>query len=76
MSQIIEVKVPDIGDFSDVPVIDLFVKVGDTIKIRRRCHCHARIDEATHGCASTLKAYQGSPRSTRLQVSEGAADQG
>ncbi|MCE1182156.1 MAG: dihydrolipoyllysine-residue acetyltransferase [Rhodocyclales bacterium] len=33
MSQIIEVNVPDIGDFSDVPVIDLFVKVGDTIKV-------------------------------------------
>jgi len=28
----IEVKVPDIGDFSDVPVIELFVKVGDSIK--------------------------------------------
>ncbi|WP_298621333.1 dihydrolipoyl dehydrogenase, partial [uncultured Zoogloea sp.] len=24
---------PDIGDFSDVPVIELFVKVGDTIKV-------------------------------------------
>ncbi len=33
MSQLIEVKVPDIGDFSDVPVIDLFVKVGDAIKV-------------------------------------------
>ena len=33
MSQIIEVKVPDIGDFSDVPVIDLFVKVGDSIEV-------------------------------------------
>ncbi|HHV47868.1 MAG TPA: dihydrolipoyllysine-residue acetyltransferase [Rhodocyclaceae bacterium] len=33
MSQLIEVKVPDIGDFSDVPVIELYVKVGDTIKI-------------------------------------------
>jgi dihydrolipoamide dehydrogenase len=33
MSQLIEVKVPDIGDFSEVPVIDLFVKVGDTIKV-------------------------------------------
>ncbi len=30
---LIEVKVPDIGDFYDVPVIDLFVKVGDTIKV-------------------------------------------
>ena len=27
MSQIIEVKVPDIGDFAEVPVIELFVKV-------------------------------------------------
>ena len=33
MSQLIEVKVPDIGDFSDVPVIDLFAKVGDSIKV-------------------------------------------
>ncbi len=33
MSQISEVKVPDIGDFSDVPVIELFVKVGDSIKV-------------------------------------------
>ena len=33
MSQLVEVKVPDIGDFADVPVIDLFVKVGDTIKV-------------------------------------------
>ena len=31
--QLVEVKVPDIGDFADVPVIDLFVKVGDTIKV-------------------------------------------
>ena len=30
---LVEVKVPDIGDFSDVPVIDLFVKVGDAIKV-------------------------------------------
>jgi biotin carboxyl carrier protein len=27
------VKVPDIGDFADVPVIELFVKVGDSIKV-------------------------------------------
>src|ERR1700712_2665968 len=32
MSQLIEVKVPDIGDFKDVPVIEVFVKAGDTIK--------------------------------------------
>jgi pyruvate dehydrogenase E2 component (dihydrolipoamide acetyltransferase) len=28
----IEVKVPDIGDFKDVPVIEIFVKPGDTVK--------------------------------------------
>ncbi len=33
MSQLIEVKVPDIGDFKDVPVIELFVKPGDTIGV-------------------------------------------
>ncbi len=29
----IEVKVPDIGDFADVPVITVFVKAGDVVKI-------------------------------------------
>src|SRR5574343_1491916 len=33
MSNLVEVKVPDFGDFSDVPVIELYVKVGDSIKI-------------------------------------------
>ncbi|TAL81324.1 MAG: dihydrolipoyllysine-residue acetyltransferase [Candidimonas sp.] len=32
MSNIIEVKVPDIGDFSEVEVIELLVASGDTIK--------------------------------------------
>src|SRR5919201_3608557 len=27
-----EVKVPDIGDFKDVPIIQVFVKPGDTVK--------------------------------------------
>lgn len=31
MSNLIEVKVPDIGDFKDVEVIEVLVKVGDTI---------------------------------------------
>ena len=31
MGSIIEIKVPDIGDFKDVPVIDILVKPGDTI---------------------------------------------
>ena len=32
MSNAIDIKVPDIGDFTDVPVIEIFVKVGDTVK--------------------------------------------
>ena len=32
MSQAIDIKVPDIGDFKDVPVIEIYVKVGDTVK--------------------------------------------
>ncbi|TDR32041.1 dihydrolipoyl dehydrogenase [Hydromonas duriensis] len=33
MNQLVEVKVPDIGDYSDVPVIEIHVKVGDTVAI-------------------------------------------
>ncbi|MEI7429234.1 MAG: dihydrolipoyllysine-residue acetyltransferase [Betaproteobacteria bacterium] len=33
MSQLIEIKVPDIGDFSDIPVIEICVKVGDTVNL-------------------------------------------
>jgi len=32
MANLVEVKVPDIGDFTDIPVIEILVKVGDTIK--------------------------------------------
>ena len=32
MSNVFDIKVPDIGDFKDVPVIEVFVKVGDTVK--------------------------------------------
>ena len=31
MSQTLEVKVPDIGDYKDIPVIEVLVKVGDTL---------------------------------------------
>lgn len=33
MNPLVEVKVPDIGDFKDVPVIEIFVKPGDAIKV-------------------------------------------
>ena len=32
MSNVIEVKVPDIGDFKNIPVIEILVKPGDSVK--------------------------------------------
>jgi pyruvate/2-oxoglutarate dehydrogenase complex dihydrolipoamide acyltransferase (E2) component len=32
MADLIEVKVPDIGDFKDVPIIDVLVRLGDRVK--------------------------------------------
>ncbi len=32
MSQLVEVKVPDIGDFTEIPIIEILVKAGDIIK--------------------------------------------
>ena len=39
---LVEVKVPDIGDFKEVEVIELLVKPGDTIKIGR-ASCRERV---------------------------------
>ncbi|PID49911.1 MAG: dihydrolipoyl dehydrogenase [Proteobacteria bacterium] len=33
MSQVIEIKIPDIGDFSEVDVIEVLVKAGDTVAV-------------------------------------------
>jgi len=32
MSRIIDVRVPDLGDFHDVPIIDIAIKVGDVVQ--------------------------------------------
>ncbi|ENO90770.1 dihydrolipoamide dehydrogenase, partial [Thauera sp. 28] len=42
----IEVKVPDIGDFDAVPIIELFVKVGDSINVDDAI-CTLESDKAT-----------------------------
>ena len=51
---LVEVKVPDIGDFSDVPVIDLFVKVGDTVKVDDAI-CTLESDKATMDVPSPVE---------------------
>ena len=43
---LIEVKVPDIGDFDTVPVIELYVKVGDSIQVDESI-CTLESDKAT-----------------------------
>ncbi|MEZ5740337.1 MAG: biotin/lipoyl-containing protein [Burkholderiaceae bacterium] len=35
MSDMIEVKVPDIGDFAEVEVIEVLVKAGDTVEVEQ-----------------------------------------
>ncbi|RTL48052.1 MAG: dihydrolipoyllysine-residue acetyltransferase, partial [Rhodocyclaceae bacterium] len=53
MAQLIEVKVPDIGDFSDIPVIELNVKVGDTIAVDDSI-CTLESDKATMDVPSSI----------------------
>ncbi len=50
---LVEVKVPDIGDFDAVPVIDLFVKVGDSIKVDDAI-CTLESDKATMDVPSSV----------------------
>ena len=49
----IEVKVPDIGDFKDVPVIEVFVKPGDEVK-KEDSLITVEIDKATMEVPSPL----------------------
>jgi dihydrolipoamide dehydrogenase len=46
MQTLIDIKVPDIGDFKDVPVIDIAVKVGDTVAVDDSL-CTLESDKAT-----------------------------
>jgi pyruvate/2-oxoglutarate dehydrogenase complex dihydrolipoamide acyltransferase (E2) component len=46
MPQLIDIKVPDIGDFKDIPIIDVLVKPGDTIAVDGSL-CTLESDKAT-----------------------------
>ena len=77
MSQLIEVKVPDIGDFDEVPVIELFVKVGDTIAVDDAIATSSPT-RPPWTCRRQRQAWsRGSADQRRRQGCEGsAADQG
>ena len=38
MANTIDVKVPDIGDYKDVPIIEILVKPGDVITFKEKTH--------------------------------------
>ena len=67
-----EVRVPDIGDFTDVPVIEVLVKAGDTVKVDDSL-VTLESDKATMDVPSTVA---GTVRSVAVKVgdkvSEGA----
>jgi pyruvate dehydrogenase E2 component (dihydrolipoamide acetyltransferase) len=66
-----EVRVPDIGDFKDVPVIEVFVKPGDIIKVDDPL-VSLESDKATMEVPSTLAGVvQGVRVSVGDKVSEG-----
>src|SRR5215470_7135442 len=61
-----EVKVPDIGDFTDVPVIEVFVKPGDVVKIDDPL-CTLESDKATMDVPSPVA---GTVRSVAVKVGD------
>jgi pyruvate dehydrogenase E2 component (dihydrolipoamide acetyltransferase) len=68
----VDVKVPDIGDFSDIPVIEILVKVGDSVKVEQSL-VTLESDKATMEVPSTV---DGVVREIKVKlgdkVSEGA----
>ena len=50
---VVDVKVPDIGDFSEIPVIEILVKVGDTVKVEQSL-VTLESDKATMEVPSTV----------------------
>ena len=56
MTTTVEVKVPDIGDFKDIPIIEVFVKAGDTVKAEDPL-ISLESDKATMGCRRPLMAW-------------------
>ena len=62
----IEIKVPDIGDFKDVPVIELLVKPGDTVQ-KEESLISLESDKATMEVPST---HAGTGREHRVKVGD------
>ena len=56
MSNLVEVKIPDIGDFKEVAVIDVLVKPGDRLKAEDSLI--TRVRQGDDGCAIAVRRHR------------------
>ena len=72
MSQLIEVKVPDIGDYKDVPVIEVHVKPGDTVS-KEQSLITLESDKATMDVPSS---HDGIVKEVKVKVGDSISEGG
>lgn len=70
MSQAIEVKVPDIGDYKDIPVIEVLVKAGDTVE-KEQSLVTLESDKATMDVPSPAS---GTVKEVKLKVGDNVSE--
>ena len=70
MSQLIDIKVPDIGDYKDVPVIEVLVKVGDHVE-KEQSIVVLESDKATMDVPSS---HSGLVREVRVKVGDSISE--
>ena len=70
MSQLIEIKVPDIGDYKDVPVIEVHVKPGDVIE-KEQSIVTLESDKATMDVPSS---HAGVVKEVKVKVGDAIAE--
>ncbi len=66
MSNTIEIKVPDIGDFKDVPVIEVLVKPGDVVK-KEQSLVTLESDKATMEVPSS---HEGTVKDVKVKIGD------
>ena len=70
MSQIIEIKVPDIGDYKDVPVIEVLVKAGDKVE-KEQSIVVLESDKATMDVPSS---HSGTVKEVKVKVGDNLSE--
>ena len=70
MSQLIEIKVPDIGDYKDIPVIEVHIKPGDTI-VKEQSLVTLESDKATMDVPSS---HSGIVKEVKVKVGDSISE--